>query len=354
MADRQAPKAISDKVFVHRVLIALGLAALFFLVWELRILLLMLFGAVVIASIFRAVADGIGRVTRLPGWASTALAILLVLGGLVSLIAMFGSHIGQEMQLLWDKLPAAWEAFEQRIGDFGLGNQLEQLAASISTPGGGSLSGFGRTLLSIGSGIADLVVVIFAGIYLATQPKFYRTGVIKLVPQERRKVAAEAMLESERALRLWLMGQVIAMVVVGLTIGIGLWLIGMPSALALGLLAGLLEFIPFAGPFIAAVPAVLLALAMGPEVTLWVILLYLGVQQIEGTLLTPMIQQYAVDLPGVVLLFALIGFGTLFGTLGVILAAPLAVVTLVLVKRLYVIETLHTDTPMPGDGKGKD
>lgn len=353
MADRQAPKARSDKVFVHRVLIALGLAALFFLVWQLRILLLMLFGAVVIASIFRAVADVICRYTRLPGWASTALAILLVLGGIGTLIATFGSHIGQQMQLLWDKLPTAWEAFEQRIGDFGLGAQLEQLAASISTPGGGSLSGFGRTLLSIGSGLADLLVVIFAGIYLATQPKFYRTGVIKLVPQARRKVAAEAMLESERALRLWLKGQAIAMVVVGLAIGIGLWLIGMPSALALGLLAGLLEFVPFAGPFIAAVPAVLLALAMGPDVTLWVVLLYLGVQQFEGNLLTPLIQQYAVDLPGVVLLFALIGFGTLFGTLGVILAAPLAVVTLVLVKRLYVIETLHTDTPMPGDSKGK-
>jgi predicted PurR-regulated permease PerM len=64
-----------------------------------------------------------------------------------------------------------------------------------------------------------------------------------------------------------------------------------------------------------------------------------------------MIQQYAVDLPGVVLLFSLIGFGILFGTLGVILAAPLAVVTLVLVKRLYVIETLDTQTPIPGEDK---
>jgi predicted PurR-regulated permease PerM len=139
------------------------------------------------------------------------------------------------------------------------------------------------------------------------------------------------------------------MVVVGALIGIGLWILGMPSALALGLLAGMLEFIPFAGPILAAIPAILLALAVSPEMALWVALLYTAVQQFEGNVLTPLVQQYAVDLPGVVLLFSLIGFGTLFGTLGVILAAPLAVVTMVLVKRLYVIETLHTETPLPGE-----
>lgn len=349
MAGRQAGGPISEGIFVRRVLIALGLAALFFLVWQLRTLLLMLFGAVVIASIFRAVADGIRRLTRLPGWASTALAILLVLGGIASLIAMFGAQVGEQIQTLRETLPQAWGTFERRIGDLGLATQLERLVASISTPGGSNLSGFGRTLLSIGGGIANLVVVIFAGIYLATQPKFYRVGAIKLVPPARRKVAAEAMAEAERALRLWLKGQAIAMAVVGLLTGIGLWLVGMPSALALGLLAGLLEFIPFAGPILAAVPAVLLALAVGPELTLWVVLVYVAVQQFEGNVLTPMVQQYAVDLPGVVLLFALIGFGTLFGALGVILAAPLAVVSFVLVKRLYVIETLHTETPIPGE-----
>ncbi|MFL6734868.1 MAG: AI-2E family transporter [Sphingomicrobium sp.] len=341
----------SERQFVRRVLIVLGLAALFFLIWQLRTMLLMLFGAVVVASIFRAVADTICKYTKLPSSASTALSILLVLGSIGGLIALFGSHVGEQFVTLRDNLPQAWKTFEQRIGDFGLGNQLERLAASISTPGGGSLSGFGRTLLSVGSGVADMVVVIFAGIYLATQPNFYRTGVIKLVPPAKRKLAAEAMLESERALRLWLKGQAIAMLVVGLLTGFGLWLLGMPSAFVLGLLAGLLEFIPFAGPIIAAIPAVLLSLAMGPDTTIWVMLLYLAVQQFEGNLLTPLVQQYAVDLPGVVLLFSLIGFGILFGTLGVILAAPMAVVTLVLVKRLYVIGTLHTPTPIPGEGK---
>ena len=346
-----AKKNESEHIFVRRVLIVLGLATVFFLVWQLRILLLMLFGAIVVASIFRAVADLLIKYGRLSNAVATGVSILLILGSIAALIALFGQQVGQQVQTLRETLPTAWRDLEARIGDMGLSDQLDRMMKSISTPGGGSLSGFGRTLLSIGSGFADLLVVIFAGIYLATQPNFYRIGAIKLVPPTRRKIAAEAMLESERALRLWLKGQALAMVVVGLLTGLGLWALGMPSAFALGLLAGLLEFIPFAGPIIAAVPAILIALAVSPELALWVTLLYVAIQQFEGNLLTPLVQQYAVDLPGAVLLFSLIGFGTLFGTLGVILAAPLAVVMMVLVKRLYVIETLDTPTPIPGESK---
>ena len=345
------PRRASEREFVRHVLIVLGLAALFFILWQLRMLLLMLFGAVVIATIFRAVADTICRFTRLPPSVATALSIVLVLGIVASLVAVFGAQVAEQLKTRRETLPAAWRAVEQRIGDIGLSDQFDRLVATITTPGGGSLTGFGRALLSIGSGIADLLVVIFAGIYLASQPNFYRVGAIKLVPPARRKIAAEAMLECERALRLWLKGQAVAMTIVGFLTGLGLWALGMPSAFVLGLIAALLEFIPFAGPIIAAIPAVLLALAVSPEMALWVVLLYVAVQQFEGNLLQPMVQQYAVDLPGAVLLFSLIAFGTLVGTLGVILAAPLAVVTMVLVKRLYVIETLHTDTPIPGDSK---
>lgn len=349
VAVRGGTEAGSEHIFIRRVLIVLGLTALFFLAWQLRSLLLMFFGAIVIASIFRAIADSIGRHTRFPPWVATALSIALVLSSVAALVAVFGATIKQQVDVLSEELPVAWRAFESSVGDLGLGDQLEQLVASISTPGGGSLSGFGRTLLSFGSSLADLLVVLFAGIYLATQPSFYRSGIIKLIPPRRRKLADEAMVESERALRLWLKGQAIAMVIVGFLTGLGLWLLGVPSALTLGLLAGLLEFVPFVGPLIAAIPAILLSLIAGPETTLWVFILYLGVQQLEGNVLSPMIQQYVVDLPGVVLLFSLIGFGTLFGTIGVILAAPLAVVTLVLVKRLYVIDALDTPTSIPGE-----
>lgn len=349
MADQD--KRIRDREFVGRVLIVLALVSVFFIAWHLRGVLLMLFGAVVVASVFRAVADTIRKWSRVPDWAAVALAVLLILGTLVALGAVFGAHVAQQVRLLNEVLPDAWRSFERRIGDVGLGDQLRR---AMSADGGLAASAFGnigRTVMSVGNAIADTVVVLFGGIFLAAQPNFYRSGVIKLVPQRRRSLVAEAMLDSERALRLWLKGQIIAMTIVGVLTGTGLWLLGVPSALVLGLLAGLLEFIPFAGPILAAVPAVLIALAAGPDLALWVVLLYTAVQQVEGAVVQPLVQQYAVDLPGVILLFALIGFGTLFGVIGVIFAAPLAVVTYVLVKRLYVVEALDTPTPIPGEDK---
>lgn len=340
-----------DRQFVRRVLIVLGLTSLVALTWLLRTLILMFFGAIVVATVFRALADRISQVTGWPAGRSTLISIASILLVLAGLIALFGSHVAEQIQILRHTIPAAWHAFEARMGDLGLGEQIKNLAQNIRAPGGSSFSAFAGTVLSIGSGIADVLVVIVAGIFLASQPRFYLTGMVKLIPPGKRALALESIAESETALRLWLRGQLIAMIVVGLLTGVGLWALGMPSALALGLLAGLLEFIPFAGPILSAVPAILLALAVSPDLALWVLLLYFAVQQFEGYILTPLVQQYAVDLPGVVLLFSLIAFGILFGTLGVILAAPLTVVTYVLVKRLYVIEALHTPTPIPGQEK---
>ena len=348
---QQGREPITDRLFVRRVLIVLALVGLFYLAWQLRHLVLMLFGAVVIATIFRALSDLICRWTRLPDAVAVALSVMFVLGLLAGLGALFGAQIAAQVETLKEAVPAAWRTLEARIGDFGLSEQLATAMQEGKGGGSGILSRAGQMIMSVGGGIADAIIVVFGGIFLAAQPKFYRIGAIKLVPAANRSLVSEAMSDSERALRLWLRAQLIAMVVVGVLTGIGLWVIGVPSALALGLLAGLLEFIPFAGPIIAAVPALLLAVVVGPELALWTVALYLGIQQLEGNVLQPLLQQYAVELPPVVLIFSLLGFGMLFGTLGIILAAPLTVVSYVLVKRLYVQEALGTATPIPGEGK---
>jgi len=346
MAER-SKGPLDDKAFIRRVLIVLALVALVALLWYLRSLLLMLFGAVVVATVFRTLSD---RISGLTGWRESialALSIFLVLGAIAGLAALFGQHIVQQVDLLRDTLPGAWRSFEERVGDIGLGNQLRDLVET-ARQSSGSFASLSNAVMSVGNAIAEMLVVLFGGIFLAAQPRFYRTGAVKLVPPSRRKVVAEAMDESETALRLWLRGQLIAMLVVGCLTGISLWMLGLESALVLGLLAGFLEFVPFIGPIIASVPAILLALAVGPDLALWVALVYLAIQQFEGYVLTPLVQQYAVELPSVVMLFSLVGLGMLFGTLGVLLAAPLTVVIYVLVKRLYVIDTLHTPTPIPG------
>ena len=348
MSARREPDG--DRQFIRRVLIVIALVAVAFLLWQLRTVVIMLFGAVVIATVFRALADVIKKWLRLPDAAAVALSITLILGSLAGIVFVFGGQISDQVASLTKALPDAWRLLQARIADLGFGDPFAAMGGG-DRPNAGRPGGVGRFVMSIGGGIADTLVVIFGGIFLAAQPNFYRIGAIKLVPQAKRALVGEAMIDSERALRLWLRGQLFAMVLVGLLTGLGLWLIGVPSALALGLLAGLLEFIPFAGPVLAAIPGVLLALVVSPELALWTVALYVLVQQIEGNLLQPLVQQYAVDLPPVVLLFSLLAFGMLFGVIGIIFAAPLTVVSYVLVKRLYVQEALGTKTPIPGEDK---
>lgn len=338
----------SDKLFIRRSLILLTLISLFLLAWELRAILLLIFGAVLVAVIFRALSRPIRRLTRLPGGLAVALAVLLVMGLLGSAAWLFGAEVSMQVRTLTETLPSAWKSFEVRLGEMEIAERLRAIVENAEPNGSGLLSGIGGIAMSLGTGLTDALVVVVGGIYLAIQPVLYRTGFLKLVPKQRRSLLAEALEDSGRALRLWLKGQLISMTAIGILTALGLWLIGVPSALALGLLAGLLEFIPLAGPVLAAIPALLIALAVDPSLALWVLVLYVAIQQIEGNVLQPVVQQYAVELPAVILLFSLLALGALFGIVGIILAAPLTVVLYVLVKRLYVREALHTDTPLPG------
>jgi predicted PurR-regulated permease PerM len=339
-----------DGRFTRRVLIVLGLVALAFAAWQLRSVLLMLFGAVVVATIVRAIADPVCRWTRMPNGLAVALAALLIFGVVGGVAWLIGGQVSAQFAVLTKILPESIDKLQAWVASLGFLDQLRNWRAAISS-GNGILSAVSTFMTSLANAFANILIVIFGGIFLAAEPKFYRIGAIKLVPPARRAMVAEAILESERALRLWLKGQLIAMIIIGVMTGAALWLLGVPSWLVLGLLAGLLEFIPFAGPIIAAVPAVLIALAQSTDLALWTIGAYVVVQHSEAYLIQPLVQQYAVELPAVILLFSLLAFGVLFGPIGVVLAAPLAVVTYVLVKRLYVIETLDTPTPIPGEGK---
>jgi predicted PurR-regulated permease PerM len=142
-----------------------------------------------------------------------------------------------------------------------------------------------------------------------------------------------------------------AMILIFIVTWLGLMLLGVPSALVLALISGILEFIPYAGAITSSIPAILVGLAQSPELALWVVGLYVLVHHVEAYVIQPVIQQFAVEIPAVITLFCLLAFGLLFGFLGILLAAPLAVVSYVLVKRLYVIEALDTPTPIPGENK---
>lgn len=345
-----SPKSNSpESMFIRRAVIVIALVALAALLWRLRDMLLLIFGAIVVAVIFRALAAPLHRRLGLPNGVALAMAVLLLAAAIGVGAWLFGGEIVAQGRALAESLPGSWRSFEQRIGDMAFGERLLQWARDAAPSGSGVLSGAGQFVTSFGASVADAVLVLVGGIYLASQPELYRTGVLKLLPPARRDSVDEAFDDSGRALKGWLKGQLIAMAVVGVLVGTGLWLLGVPLAFALGLIAGLLDFVPLVGPIVAAVPALLLALTISPTTALWTAGLYLLVQQIEGNILSPLVQQRAVDLPPALLLFALLAFGTLFSAVGVLLAAPLTVVAYVMVKRLYVREALDTPTSVPGE-----
>ena len=341
---------ISHRIFIERLVIAVIVLAIALLLWNLRGLFLLVFGAVLVSVILGIVAAPIRERLGVPPWLALLAAVLIVVGIVVGAFWSFGTQVSLQANALQEMIPAAWVAMEARLDAWGLGDAIRDWLASLRTDGG-VVANLGNLAATVGNGIADTLLVIVGGIYLAAQPELYRVGMLKLVPARGRALASDALDASARALRLWLLGRMVSMTVVGLLTWLGLTVIGVPSALALGLLAALLEFVPFIGPILSAVPALLLAFAESPEQAVWTGLLFLAIQQFEGNLLEPLVQQRAVDLPPALLLFALVAGGLVFGIVGVILAAPLTVVLYVLVKRLYVQEALHTRTPLPGENE---
>ncbi|MFN7027010.1 MAG: AI-2E family transporter [Pseudorhizobium sp.] len=196
-----------------------------------------------------------------------------------------------------------------------------------------------------------LLLVLVAGIYLAADPGTYRKGFLLLFPASSRSEASEMIGVVFASLRLWLVGQLLGMLLVGVLSATGLWLLGMPSALALGVIAGLFEFVPILGPFIAAVPAVATGFAQSQEMGFWVVALYVLIQQVEGNLITPLIQQRMVKVPPALTLFAVVGFALMFGLLGAIGAMPLLVVLFVVIKKVWIKETLDEEIHLPGEAK---
>ena len=347
MRDRESPLALTgDRQFIRRLLIIALVVIVSLVIWQILDIILLAFGSVIFAVLLHGVADPLARSGRISAeWALTATVLLLLLiFGLIGWI--FGSEVSTQVSELGSIVPEAWRATEERLRESPLGRPfLEWLNLML----GRSVSGAGYYVMSVGTAIAGFFAILIGGIYLAFQPRLYRTGLLKLFPKPLRPAVEETLDASGGALRLWLVGQLVAMLLVGVLTGIGAWLIGLPSAIALGLLAGMLEFIPYAGPLLTAVPALLIAATMGTQTVIATLFLLAAVQQVEGYLITPIVQRKAVSLPPALTLFALIAMGLVFGPLGVLLAAPLTVVIYVAVKELYIRRILGEDTVVPGE-----
>lgn len=344
--------AEDDGLFLKRVakatLVVMALLALAGLLILLNPIFLLIVGAILVATVLRAGADLLKRHAGLSDGLSLALAGLLlvvVLGGSAWLLQFqIRTQVAQALGSASDALPKLGEA----IGYPELQQQVTEEFSRLGKDGSilGRVTSFGAA--TIGA-VADLAIILFGGVYLAIDPGTYRRGLLKLFPKGSRDEVGGAVDASGRALRLWLLGQLVAMVVTGAMTALGLWLIGVPSAFGLGLIAGLLEFIPLLGPFLGAVPAVLTAFAVSPSLALWTIVVFVVIQQVESNVIQPVVTRRYVSIPPALLLFAVVAAESLFGIAGVLLAAPLTVLAYVFVTKAYVRDTLGEPARVPGE-----
>jgi predicted PurR-regulated permease PerM len=331
------PPALRTIANCLRVAVAASLIVL--LLWVLSADLLLVFLCVLLAALFRGLAEPLTHYLRVPPMLALAIVVIALFAVVGALGWQAGPQLMQQGQGLWTQLSAAFGRLRDTYGDTPWGHllgsvspqneasRIAQSAASVAT----------TTL----GGVVTAFVVLVTSLYFAINPGLYLHGVVMLSPPGYRDRLRAVLAHVGRTLQWWLLGQSVDMVLVGFLIFVGLMLLHVKLALALGVLAGLLTFVPYFGAIAAAVPALLIAAGDGWEKAAWVALLFVVAHSLEGYVVSPLVQKRTVAMPPALTILSMTVLGGLAGGLGIILAAPLAAAGLVLVRETYVEDVLH-------------
>lgn len=342
----QQPQQLSYRRFASFTALAVGIALVPILLWQLGWVLILAFAAVLVAILLHVIAEPLKRWTPIPVWADLSIAGLIM----VTLIALgawiFGTQLSSEFSQVTSRVQAGLHAVREFLrqsvtGQFFL-SQLNGANLSISTI-------FGQVVATLGTTLEAVIVIAMSAAYLAAEPELYRDGIVRLFGRTHEKWANDTLVAVAEALRYWLLGQFVEMVLVGVLTTLAVWMIGLPSPLALGVIATLTEFIPYLGPILAAIPAVLVAVAGVDNQVVWTIVAYLLIHQIEGNIIMPQIQKRMVYIPPALMLLGIAGIGALAGLIGFVFAAPIMVAIFVIVGKTYVRDTLKEDVTLPGE-----
>jgi predicted PurR-regulated permease PerM len=317
-------------------------AAAIVIVWRASNILLLAFGSVLGAVVLRSAARMVQRLGLKNHKAALTLGTLVVLAvvGVIGylLVVQFGSEISGMIA----NLPGTIATVERGLATTSAGRAVVE--ATHAAVGGPAIAKrLGEMMLGGGAILVNLVIVIVGAMFIAANPRPYVRAVVLLTPPPGRKAMEHALGEISAALRLWLKAKLIAMVIMTLVISGALWLAGLKSWAALGLLGGLSEFVPYVGPTVAMVPAIGLAAAAGGDLLWRTIVAYVFVRVVEAYALTPGLTRSVVQIPPALTLFTILGVGAVFGVYGVFFAGALLVVAFVGVRELYLRDTLGED-----------
>ncbi len=318
----------------------LSALAILFVIWVARQVFLALFAGILLAVFLHRLARLLRRLLPLPQQLAVVTVIILLVLLLAAAGTLFTTTFIDQFGGLFQRIPDAWQRITEFTRDAGI---LDQNVSELRQFGQSVISGTAPVLSRAGSvfsGISSLAVLLFVtllvGVYGAFEPGYYREGILRLVPVRHRGRAELILNQLSDVLWWWLLGRALAMLAIGIMTTLALLAFGVPLALVLGLLAGLLAVIPYIGPFLSAVPAVLVAATESLGMVLIVLAVFAAVQFIEGNILTPLIERRTIRLPPVVTIGSQLLLAALSGPLGVMLASPLVAAAAVLTKRLYI------------------
>ncbi len=273
------------------------------------------------------------------------LVLLLSIALLVGLFLLLWPTLKDQLSTVREQLPRALE----RVSDWARGvfssmgaegvapdvDVEQQLQQRLRQEAGGIVGGALPLLNTVVGAMFGVFIVLAAGLFLAVDPDLYRRGFVRLLPRNQRARVNGALGELAHTLRWWMVGTGLSMTIIAVATTLALWAIGLPGFVALGVIAGLLQFIPNIGPLLSAVPAVALALVAEPSKVVWVIVLYAAIQAIETNVVTPLVMKRVIDVPPALSLLFQALMAIVFGFLGLLLAVPILATVIVLVDKLY-------------------
>jgi len=335
---RSGNQTYTQKVWVTVGIVALLVSAILIARVAFNVLLMILAGSL-IATFFHGLADFIERRIKCKRRVAMISGVLLTFMLTGVLFWFMGTRIQQQISELSRTLPGTVAHLRTKLGESDLGRQL--LEATGNKPSGDMLN-TARSFFTTSFGVlGDVYIILFLGIFFTTNPSIYKDGLLLMLPPSRQKTGRHILDRISLSLKGWLKGMMVSMVLVSVMISIGLSVVGIPAALVLGLLTGLLEIVPTLGSVLAMIPGTLLGLTVSTNTGIGVAIIYIVSQTITGNIVNPLIQKKMINLPPALTLISQLIMGSVSGALGIIMAVPLLAITVILVDELYIKKIHH-------------
>lgn len=315
--------------------------------------ILVIFAGILFAVFLDGVARFVAEKSPLSRKVSLALVVLSIAAAAGAFAWLAGPRIADQATQLGERIPEAISSITDSLEGSRIGRLFLPSGSDSGMTADTAFGALQRMLgfLSTAIGFATFIfIILFVGIYGAADPRLYTDSAVRLIRPRARERGVEIVKTLGHVLRLWLVGRILSMTVVAVLTVIGLMIAGVPLAFTLGIIAGLLSFVPLMGPLVSSVPAILVGLSEGLMTAVWVVVVFSAVQFLESYFITPLIQKRAVSIPPALLISAQVVMGVLAGVVGVLVATPLAVTIIVLVQMLYLEDALGERVTIIGSG----